>query len=273
MTDVKFSAAKRVGVKGVFYDLYHGFKMGPLWQNFALDEIQNRYRRSVLGLAWIGVSYLFFVLVIVLFFRGLSAADPLMFLVHVSIGFTAFTFMVGNITDGCDVYRSATAWIKSTSLPYSIYIYKSIFRSIFTFVIQIILAFAVIFIAGWRPQIGALMALPALLVYLVNAIWIQMLFGLFATRYRDISHLVSTVTRLLFFATPILWTLGQRGGMVQKIAYINPMTHYIEIFRAPIMGTPIIPHSWIIVIGLTLFGWAITIIASSFMSKRLPFWI
>lgn len=273
MTERRYSAQSRNGPKGVLNDLAQGLARGPVWRSFAWDEIQNRYRRSALGLAWIGISYLFFVVVIVIFFRGLSQSNPQYFLIHVAIGYAGFTFMVGNITDGCDVFRSATTWIKSTPLPYSIYIYKSIFRSLFTFAIQLFVGLVIIAINGWRPSVSIFMVLPALAIFLLNAVAIQLFFGLVATRYRDFSHLVSTLTRILFFMTPILWTLEQRSGLIRQLALVNPLTHYLEIFRAPIANTPIMPESWPIVILLTILIWVLAIGAGSFMSRRLPFWL
>ncbi len=273
MVKSTFSASDRRGLSGVFSDLYHGFKMHQVWRHFAWDEIQNRYRRSILGITWIGLSYLFFVVVIVFFFRNFGRTNNQEFLPHVAVGFATFGFLVGNITDGCDVFRTSTTWIKSTSLPYSIYIYKSIFRSIFTFTIQFILAFILIWGFQWRPSPGNLMIIPALLILLINAVAIQLLFGLVATRYNDLAHLVGTVTRIFFFATPIMWMLQERGGIVKKVALYNPMTHYIEIVRAPLLGTQILEHSWTIVICLTIMVWGLALIAGSFMMKRLPYWL
>ena len=273
MTARHHSVKSRSGPAGLLRDLRNGFSHGPLWRSFAWDEIQNRYRRSVIGIAWISLSYLFFVVVIVIFFRGMNQADPQAYLFHVAIGFASFSFVIGNITDGCEVFRTAKTWIKSTSLPYSIYIYKSISRSLFTFVLHFLTALMVMVIYGWRPTWEMVWIIPAIAIFLINAVSIQLFFGLVATRYNDLTHLVSTVTRILFFTTPIIWTLEERGGLVRKLAMYNPLTHFIEIFRAPIVGTEMLPQSWPIVLGITLIGWIGAIIAGSMMTRRLPFWL
>lgn len=273
MTARHLSVKSRTGPAGILRDLRDGFSHGPLWRSFAWDEIQNRYRRSAIGIAWISLSYLFFVVVIVVFFRGMSKADPQAYLFHVAVGFASFTFLMGNITDGCEVFRSSKTWIKSTSLPYSIYIYKSISRSLFTFALHLVTALVVMAIAGWRPDWGILWTLPAIVVFLVNAVSIQLFFGLVATRYNDVTHLISTVTRIMFFTTPIIWTLEERGGLVRTLAIYNPLTHFIEIFRAPIVQTEMLAQSWPIVLAITVAGWVIAIIAGSIMARRLPFWL
>ncbi|MFQ5564000.1 MAG: ABC transporter permease, partial [Parvularculaceae bacterium] len=268
-----YSAHANSGPLAMLRDLRDGFAMGPVWRAFAWDEIQQRYRRSVLGVAWIGISYLIFVAAISLFFSGFATLSARHFIFYVALGFAGFTFLIGNVTDGCQVFRAAGTWIKSTPLPYSVYVYKSIARSVFPFLIQLAVGFSVMAVLGWRPTWGALYALPALAVYLVNAVWVQFFFGLFATRWRDFSHLVAAITRVLFFATPILWVYAEQTGLRKTVAGFNPLTHFLEIFRAPLLGDPMLPQSWPAVLGVTMAGWTATILVASVMRRRLPFWV
>lgn len=268
-----YSARANSGPLAVLRDLGEGFAMGPVWRAFAWDEIQQRYRRSVLGLAWIALSYLIFVLAISFFFGGFASLGARHFIQYVALGFAAFSFLIGNITDGCQVFQVAGSWIKSTPLPYSIYIYKSIARSLFPFAIQLVVAFGFMAALGWRPGWSALYAIPAVAIYLVNAVSIQMIFGLIAARWRDISHLVSAITRVLFFTTPILWVYAEQTGLRKTVAGINPLTHFLEIFRAPLLGEPVLAHSWQVALGVTAGGWVLAIFLASFMRRRLPFWV
>lgn len=270
---VVFSARSQTGPFAILNDLREGLRYGPVWRAFAWDEIQNRYRRSVLGIAWIAISYVFFIVVIVLFFRGFASRGSNYFTNYVAVGFAAFTFLMSNVTDGCHVFKSASTWIKSASLPYSVYVFKSLARAFFPFVIHITLAILIMLWLGWRPGWSALLAAPALAIYLVNAVWVQYLLGLIAARWQDFAHLISTITRLLFFTTPIIWIYSDTGGMRRAVADINPFTHFLDIFRAPLIGDPMIGASWGIVVGWTIGGWILTIIVGGYMRRRLPFWV
>ncbi len=274
MADIRVYSARNVATPAaVFRDLREGLALGPVWRVFAWDEIQNRYRRSALGIGWIAIAYLIFVLGIALFFGPFSGRRSEGFLQYVAVGYAGFAFLVGNLTDGCAVFTSAANWIKSAPLPYSIYIYKSIARSLFPFAIQISVALGVLLLTGWRPTFHLFMVLPALLAYLVNAVWIQLTLGLVAARYRDLKHLVAAVQRILLFATPILWVYEERSGWAQRIATANPLTHFLEIFRAPILGEPVSLFSWGYVLIATCVGWLIALTAATFMRRRLPFWV
>lgn len=254
-------------------DLAQGLSKTALWTAFAWDEIQNRYRRSRLGLIWIVLSYLIFVLAIAMFFGGFSRMGGGSFTVHVAYNYAIFGFMVANVTDGCEVFRVARSWIKSTTLPHAIFVYKSIARSLFTFVLNLTVAILVAWYLGMPPTWLALLSVPAFLVLLINAVWIQLVFGYAASRYRDLAHLTSALTRLLFFLTPIIWVLQERTGLTRKIAELNPFTHALEIFTAPLMGRMPDMHSWVFILVVTLVGSLLSVIVGGVAHRRLPFWL
>ena len=266
-------SADRNPTLGFLRDISEGLARWELWRTFAVDEIQQRYRRSYLGVLWILVSYAMFVGGISVIFSAFTSESSESFIIHVAIGYAAFMFIIGNMLDGCDVFIRSANWIKSISLPYSSYVYRSIFRSLFAFSLQLCVAFAVMLATGWLPGPLVLFAIPAFLVYLLNAVAVQYLAGLVSARYRDFPHFVSAVTRLLFFVTPILWVRGDMDGPRSYIADLNPLAHYLEIFRAPLMNQPPSLLSWVVVLGCTAAVWiAVTLVATR-LRRRLAYWL
>lgn len=267
------SAKAHTGPAAVLRDLGEGWRMGAVWRAFAWDEIQHRYQRSIFGIAWIIISYLIFVSAIAVFFSGFSSADAKHFVYYVAIGYAAYLFLIANLVDGGYVFRTAATWIKSTPMPQSIYVYKGVARAVFPFLIQLCVAFVLMALMGWRPDVSIFWALPALLALLANAVWVQLFLGLLGARFNDVTHLILAISRILFFTTPILWTYGDRTGFVKTLADFNPFTHFVEIFRAPIIGDPLQPLSWYVVIAMTFGGWALTIVTAGALRRRLAFWV
>ena len=268
-----FGNAAKFDLAAVLADFSNGLKYRSLWMAFAANEIQARYRRSMLGIAWIVISYLMLVGAIALFFGSFSQMSQVDFVLYVALGYAGFQYIVGNISDGCEVFRASEAWIKSTPLPYSVYVYIRIVRSVFPFVLHMVTALLVMAFMGWRPDWGAIYVLPALAVYLFVSPPIQLIFGLIATRWEDVLHLVSAATRLLFFLTPVMWVYDEQAGLRYVVATVNPITHFLEIFRAPLLGQPVPMDSWGIVLALVVAIWAIALILGAFMRRRLPFWL
>ncbi len=267
------SSAEGNGIHGFFQDLIAGMRMTDLWLTFAWDEVQQRYRRSILGVLWIMIAYAMFVGGVAVIFSAFTRQDGSFFVIHVALGYAAFSFITGNVTDGCTVFTGARAWIHSIALPLSVHVYRSICRSIFTFCLQLIVAAMIIVAAGWQPSWLNLWVLPAIMMLLLNAVAVQYLMGLISARFRDVSHLVTSITRLLLFVTPILWTRFDLRGIRSDLMDFNPVAHYVEIFRAPLMGLEPRPLSWIVVLAMTVLIWIAAAVAASRMRRRLAYWL
>lgn len=256
-------------------DLIQGARRVPMWLAFASDEIQQRYRRSKLGMVWIVISYLIFVGTISLFFRNYSDMTPEQHLLYVAINFAVFRFLLSNVTDGCAVFRTSRSWIMSVALPHSIYAYKSVARSLFVFVIDLTVAMCLFFYLGNRLQPFAWEALPALALLLIDAVLVQLLLGYIATRYPDVEHFVQSITRILYFTTPVLWVRDEHtaGGLRYMVSELNPFTHALEIFSSPILGQHADQHSWLVMLYLSAGLFLLTLIVGGYANRRLSFWL
>ncbi|NLG54665.1 MAG: ABC transporter permease, partial [Rhodococcus sp.] len=119
----------------------------------------------------------------------------------------------------------------------------------------------------------------ALMLLAINALWVSIAFGIFATRYRDIAPILSSLTLLLFVLTPIMWTtqsLEAQGGQVAeraKIAELNPLFHYLDIVRAPMIGQDQEAYHWYIVLTITVIGWIIALLGMRKYRARVPYWV
>jgi ABC-type polysaccharide/polyol phosphate export permease len=53
------------------------------------------------------------------------------------------------------------------------------------------------------------------------------------------------------FITPVFWTHTGTGGVRGLLYYWNPLTHYIDIFRRPIVEGVIPVNSWAIALSVS----------------------
>jgi ABC-type polysaccharide/polyol phosphate export permease len=267
---VEYSARGAFGFGEAIRDLIDGARAGRVWRAFAWEETKRRYRRSALGVAWIGINYAFFIVAIALFFGGFNLKSTEYFSLYVAAGIAAFTFLSSSIQDGAVVFLSSANWINSVSLPYSVYVYKSVSRALLPFTIQMIVFFAIAGALGHRFTAAALWSIPAFVIYIVNSISLHFIFGYLTARYRDIEHLVAAILRVLFFVTPILWLYEDITGPKLLVANLNPFTHLIEIFRAPLLGDAPSAANWINSLLFTAVGCALALVVSAALRRRLP---
>jgi ABC-2 type transport system permease protein len=77
--------------------------------------------------------------------------------------------------------------------------------------------------------------------------------------------------------TPIIWnesTLQQQGaGSYAKIVELNPLLHYLDIVRAPLLGADQELRHWLVVLALTVIGWIFAAFAMRQYRARVPYWV
>ncbi len=272
-----FSAQSHAGVPGMIADIAGGFRAGRVWRAFAWEETKRRYRRSALGLLWIVIGYVAFVGAVALFFGNfnLSTTEQVrtieQFGTHVALGYAVFALITSNIQDGAAVFTGSAAWIKSVSLPYSVYALKNVTRTLVPFALQMASWFVFAFAIGHTFKPIAALSLVAVAIIVFNAVAMQLFFGFLSARYRDIEHMISTILRVLLFMTPILWTYEGTSGITRVLADGNPVTHFVEIFRAPLIGQAPTEANWIWVAASTVVIWGAAILAGASLRRRLPY--
>jgi lipopolysaccharide transport system permease protein len=100
-----------------------------------------------------------------------------------------------------------------------------------------------------------------------------MILALVSSRYRDIQPLVGSTMQIAMFVTPILWNRDRLSGPLNALIDFNPLFHYIEVIRAPLMGQAPEAWTWIVLVVTAAGGWAVTLYLFSRFRRRIPYWL
>ncbi|MDT5128403.1 MAG: lipopolysaccharide transport system permease protein, partial [Mycobacterium sp.] len=196
---------------------------------------------------------------------------------YVTLGLIIWNLINASILEGADVFVANEGLIKQLPTPLSVHVYRLVWRQVILFAhnIVIFVIIAIIFPQHWHWT--DLAFIPALGLIVLNCIWVALCFGILSTRYRDISPLLFSLVQLLFYMTPIIWndqTLRDQGaGGWAKIIEFNPLLHYVDIVRAPLLGADQELRHWVVVIVLTIVGWTVTAFAMRQYRARVPYWV
>jgi lipopolysaccharide transport system permease protein len=176
------------------------------------------------------------------------------------------------LNDGGQVFISADQYIKQIRMPFTIHVLRMVGRNAIIFahnmvVVVIVLA---VFLPGWTWTL--LLAIPGLLFLFLNATWLGLLLGMLCARFRDIPPIVSSMTQVAFFLTPVMWK-KEMLGRYQWAADINPLYHLIEVVRAPLLGQLPPMLSWVAVAALIAVGFAVTFPLFARYRARIAYWL
>jgi ABC-2 type transport system permease protein len=264
-----------------FKDLRDGFAQRELWLSLGWQDIKQRYRRSVIGPFWITIATGVQAAAIGILYAALLDIPLPEFLPYVTVGLIVWNLISASILEGSEVFIANEGLIKQLPSALSVHVYRLVWRQLLLFAHNLLIYVIMLVAFGvWRDLTWtSLAAIPALGLIVLNAAWVSIMFGIFSTRYRDIAPILSSLTLLLFVLTPIMWTtqsLEAQGGQAAervKLAELNPLFHYLDIVRAPMIGQDQQAYHWYIVLAITVVGWAAAILALRKYRARVPYWV
>jgi ABC-2 type transport system permease protein len=257
-----------------FRDLGQGWKQRPLWGYLGWQDIKQRYRRSVLGPLWISISMGVIATAMGILYGALFGEDIRTFLPYVATGLLIWNFISGCILEGSEVFIANEGLIRFLPAPLSLHVYRLVWRQTLFFLHNVVVWGILMIIfpqpLGWT----LLLAVPAFVVLVLNGAWIAVLSGIIATRFRDIPPIIASLTQLLFFMTPIVWSYERfRSNPLATYVELNPVLHFVEIIRQPMLGLPIAWHHWYVVGAITVVGCAAALVCMRNYRSRVAYWV
>lgn len=241
------------------------------WLNFIL-----RYRKAAMGPLWLLVGPTLFITVLGLLFSHIGGVEPAVFIPHLTVGLIVWTLISGFVSNSTTTFQRNRPQIMQGGMSLTDLVVVEVFSTILYFLHQVVIIVAVFLI--FRVAVGVyatLVSLIGLALLVTNGIWLTMVFGIIGARYRDLAEIVTAVMRIAFLATPIIWMSGQggRGRVLDAFLTYNPFYHFMEIVRAPLLGNPIAPLSWLVVVSITVAGFALAQLFYQRFARQVPLWV
>ena len=237
-------------------------------------DIKQRYKRSLLGPFWITISMGVFVAAIGLLFGQILKVPMEEFLPFLAIGLIVWNFCLAVMTEGSEGFISAESVIRQLPVPLFVHLLRVICRNLIIF-LHNLLIIPVIFLYFDVPVTSSiLLVIPGMVLLLVNLAWFTLIFGVFCTRFRDLSQVLRSILQVVFYLTPIMWMPSLiEGRSSVYILNLNPFYYFIEIIRGPILGNPANLNDWLICAFIGIVGWVAAIFIYSKYKDRIAYWL
>ena len=215
----------------VFKDLYN---YRELLKTSVKKDIGGKYKHSFLGVLWSFINPLLQILVYALIFplvmkNGGSYKDYTVFMVCGLIPWAYFTTVIN---------RASFIMIENGNILKKVYFPRSILplslvtSETINFLVSCIIILAFILIKGFGISKFILFFPLVLLIQYVLLLGIALIFSAVTVYMRDIQHFIGVVLQLLFYATPIVYSIDTIPENFRWILKWNPMTYIIEGYRA-----------------------------------------
>ena len=246
----------------------------PLVMMLGWQDVRHKYRRSVLGPFWVTISMGIMIGAMSLIFSHLFNSTLITFLPFLACGMIIWTFIQTVVNEACSVFINAENIIKQLPIPFFVHIFRMIWRNVIIILHNLIIFPLLFLFLGKHFSVVNLLFFPGLFLLLINLVWISVVLGLICARYRDMPMIITNLLQVLFFLTPVMWMPNLVPARVSFfLVDLNPLFHFVEIVRAPLLGTVPDNLSWLFLLILAIFGWLFTLLIFGTLKKKIVFWL
>jgi len=249
----------------IFIDLAASLRHPSRWLYSTWFLFLIRYRRTVIGPLWIIATPVMFIGFLGALFVGLSNLTTSEFIPHMTIGFICWTLLGGFLSRSATVYKRNKAMLLQGEVRHTDIILLDISELVVHFLHQAILIVFVCLVFKTFKSPYALCSLLGLFIVIINGFWFTVVWAIIGARFNDLAQFMGSVASILFLATPIIWmptskpgdVIGGRGSILETYMTYNPMYHFLQLIRAPLMNVPIEPLTLMVVGSTTVIGFGI----------------
>lgn len=270
--DYDASADFRVTFGNGLSDLWAGLRMYPIWMRLGWRDMQHQTNRMVLGPLWSIIGTGIQVAALGYVYGALLKTAPSNTFPFIAAGLIIWFFIAACLLGGLSVFVNAAGLMAETQLPVSLAAYRYVCRLFIELLYKFIVFIVVAIWAGLAPNWNTLLFIPGMALFVLNGVWVVVLFGIAGARYRDLRELVGPLMLIAFLATPVLWHPSVLAGN-SHIATLNPLTHYIDILREPLLGNAPSGTAYAVVLAITVAGWTSALAVFGFTRNRIVYWL
>lgn len=229
-------------------------------------DLRVRYSRSVLGYLWtildpLLMSLIYFVVFVYIFDRDDLGNQP--YFLFLLIGLLSWQWFSASLTDTSRALLSEAKLVRSTNLPREIWVMRVILSKGVEYALSlpVLVAFLIFYLVQGEARLnGWLVLFPVGIVLQgVALVGIGLILAPVTVLVTDMQRVVRIVLRMLFYATPIIYSQHLVPEPFDKVTWINPLTGVMELMRAGFFTHDRYPIVWGAIVASVLISVALLI--------------
>jgi ABC-type polysaccharide/polyol phosphate export permease len=215
--------------------------------NLTAREVKGKYKRTALGQVWSLVNPLAQMLIYSLVFgvllpSQLPTARPSgldVFALWLTSALLPWLLFANVLVSGMSSLIANENLVKKVYFPRSSLVISTALAGLFTSAFEMSVLVVVIYLFGGNPTIF----LPAVVVFMVLvaalALGLGFMLAVANVYFRDTQHFVAIVMQMLFYLTPIVYTIDRVKSVsnhpgrhwIVDVYQLNPLERFSEVFR------------------------------------------
>lgn len=198
-------------------------------------NLKSNVSRTYLGILWwiidpILYLLVFYFLVEIILQRGGPDYSVFLFTALIPLKWT-----ISSLVDSTSSISSKASILKQIYVPKYIFVIVSLGINTVKFIIGLMVLILFLWIYGIELNINILF-LPLIIfvqgLFLLGAMLVLAHIGIY---FKDVKNVMQYLTRMLYYLSPVLFSIDSIPATLAKILYLNPLTTLFESYRNILM--------------------------------------
>ncbi len=208
------------------------------WLALARHDLKDRYRRSVLGIAWSLLKPAGMTLILTLVFTNVFHVAVHEYAPFLFLGIITWQFLNESVVQGCNSFRLGSTYLRVRPLPIAIFPLRVVLSAGIHALIGLAAAvLAIWYLKGIDNPLALLSLVPTLMVLAITAWSLACISGVLHTLFSDTQQIAEISLQALFYATPVIYLPESLhpSGWLYTLVQCNPFASFLELIREPLL--------------------------------------
>jgi ABC-type polysaccharide/polyol phosphate export permease len=231
-------------------------------RTYAMAQVAltKRYSGSALGVVWSLVKPIIFIFAywfaIAIGIRGGKSMGDVPYILWLIPGIMPWFFISDALTIGGSAIRSNTHFVTKMVYPVATLPISEMLSLYFVHLMMMCLATAAFVVSGFGLSVYFLQLPYYLLCCIAFAAVMSTLLSALTAVSQDVQHAVKSLMTLLFWLTPILWSVENVGAPIKQLLLANPIYYIIAGYRNTFVGERWFFEDW----QYTIYFWIVMVV-------------
>lgn len=213
----------------ILKDLYN---YRELLKNNIIKDIGGKYKNSFLGILWSFINPLLQITVYAFVFQVILKSNIENYAVYLCCGLIPWQYFASVVLRGSAVMVDNGNIIKKVYFPREILPLSLVSSEGVNFLISTIIILGFVIFGGIGLSFYALWYFVIFAIQYIVLMGISLIASSITVYFRDLQHILGILMQLLFYATPIVYSMDSVPGNFKWLLKLNPMSYLIEGYRA-----------------------------------------
>lgn len=210
-----------------------------LFEELVKRDFKQKYKRTILGMAWSILSPLLTLLVMSLVFSHFFARGMEHYTIYLFCGNLVFSFFNDSTTQGMGSLLSNAPIFTKVNVPKYLFLFSRNIQTLINFALTLCVFFFFCIFDHIAFTWKFIMLLYPILLLLLFNIGVGMILSALFVFFRDIQYLWSVFTMLLMYMSAIFYTIDTFPAKIQRLFLANPIYVFIKYFRCIVLEASI----------------------------------